>query len=796
MQNIRKRLLAAGLAAVISVSAASMPVWSDAEPAEAPADASEEGSEQAAEEDNGIYVTEEEAFEKLTLCAENSKLRLYADKKDCTFMVEDKSNGKRWWSGYYNTDTAPTGKTKTSRRNTLLSIDVVAAETKIVETSVRAYESSVEKKCTDIPNGIRFEFLFGGKYRIFIPLEVVINEDGTFTATVHSDEIKRYKKLQKEISEGDPAFDDPANLETDDNAGYQVLNVNLLENLGATAYDDEGMMIVPDGSGAVINYNNGTASGDNNTYEAKVYGEDIAVGKLYAGAVIEKVTMPVLATINKTQDAGLVMIATQGDACASAHAMVTGQNVTDLNSCWFEYALRTTDKYFMGNKNEPLTVYEANGIKVGDVSTTYYPIYGEDLSYNDVADVYRDYLTKNVGVTKHTENDSAPFYLTLYGGTVKTQSVMGFPVNIQTVATTYKEALDIIQQLEGRGVDNIKLIYEDFNEAGIVGEISAELQYSSKLGGKNDFTALKNYMDSKQYEFFPSCDIMEFYKSGNGYSFTLNSSKQITKAYATQTPFELAFGLPHLTKDSWTILSPYYFPDIFTKLVNSFNKENVKGISLNQASNLLYSDFSRENSEGRRYIIRKDTIGIMQAGYQKLKDSGFTVMTENANQYVLPYADHIKDVPLYSSNYDIFDYDIPFAEMVLHGLVPYTTKAINKSADAEELRLLALVTGTPIHYEMMYENPNKFADSEYDYLYYTNYTGWIDRSANEYKLFSDIIKQVSGAQINKFERLSEFEYQSEFEGGKTIYVNTDTGEIRYNNKSYKVEDYGLGVAEE
>ena len=713
----------------------------------------------------------------MKIFAENSKLALYVNEKTAVFAIEDKEHGHKWWSAYYNTDDS--NKTRLSKRCTPISIDVVSTESKTVETSVRAYDNTVTKKCEKIENGVRFTFTYT-KYQIDVPLEIVINADGTFSATVPSEQIVENKPET-----------DPVTKET----GYQILNVHVLENLGSTAHAEEGMFIVPDGSGAVINYNNGTSYGDNNTFESKVYGDDLAVGKLYAGDVIEKVTMPVMANINKTDNAGLVMIATDGDAYAIEHAMVTGQNVTDLNACWFEYTVRTRDNYFMGNSNTALTVYEAEGIKAGNLTTTYYPIYGDDLSYTDAADVYRDYLINTIGVQKKTNSDDSPFYLTLYGGTVKTQSVLGFPVDIQTAATTYSEALQIIQQLEDNGVTNIKIIYEDFSETGIIGEVAANFQYSSKLGGKNDYVELKNYVEAQGYDLFPSCDIMEFYKSGNGYSFTLNASKQITKAYATQTPFDLAFGLPHLTKSSWTILSPWYFTDIFNKLSDSFSKEGTKSISLNQASNTLYSDFSRENKDGRAYIVREDTIGILQAGYQKLKDNGFTIMTENANQYLLPYADYIKDVPLYSSNYDIFDYDIPFAEMVLHGLIPYTTKAINKSADAEELRLYAAVTGTPIHYEMMYENPNKFADSEYDILYYTNYKGWITRSVNEYKLFDEIVRAVSDAKITKYERLSANEFQSTFDNGKTIYVNTETEEIRFNNKSIDIKDFGLGVAD-
>lgn len=781
MLKLRKKLLSASLAAVVAVSASAVPVWSEDEPvavaaAEDTADAEGAAAETAEGEE---YVTEEQALSTMKLACENSKAALYVDETNCTFAVENKETGYKWWSSFYKTSNS-SNKVQVSRRSTLLTIDVVGTESKAVE-SARAYDSNVTKEKPEYTdNSVKFTFTFK-KYDITIPLIIKLNDDGSFTATVPTSEIR----------EGRPETDEEGNT------GYQLLTVNILENMGGTDTSTDGLMIVPDGSGAVINYNNGAPNGENNTYEAKVYGRDLAVGLLSAEAITEDVTMPVMARISKTGDVdnGLVLVATEGDPYAIVHAAVTGQTVTDLNNCWFEFYLRTTDKYYMGGGNEPLTVYEGNGIKAGNVSVTYFPFSGSDLSYTDAADVYRDYLEKVCGVEKKTKADSAPFYLTLYGGTVKTQSVLGFPVDIQTSATTYSEALEIVKKLEEKGVNDIKIIYEDFNEAGIVSNIAATFQYSSKLGGKNDYKEFSDYVTAQGYEIFPSCDIMEFYKSGNGYSFTLNASKQITKSYATQTPFELAFGLPHLTKDSWTILSPYYFPDIFNKLSDTFRAEGATGISLNQAANTLYSDFSRYNADGRPYFVRQDTINILQEGYQKLKNDGLTILSENANQYMLKYSDYIKDVPLYSSNFDIFDYDIPFAQMVLHGLVPFTTKAINKSANAEELRLLALVTGTPLHYEMMYENPNKFADSEYDSLYYTNYAGWLDRCSGEFKLFDEIISSVSDSAIKKYERLSETQFRSTFENGTVISVNTETDEIEFNGKAYKLADYGLGVSE-
>ena len=179
MQNIRKRLLTACLAAVIAVSAASMPVWSDNEDTADIADASEEAAaeQDAGEEETGTFVTEEEAMADMKVYAENSKLALYVNEKTAVFMIEDKGSGHKWWSSYYNSD--PSNKTKVSKRNTTLSIDVVGTESKTVESSVRAYDTNVAKKCEKIENGVRFTFTYN-KYSIDIPLEIVINADGTF----------------------------------------------------------------------------------------------------------------------------------------------------------------------------------------------------------------------------------------------------------------------------------------------------------------------------------------------------------------------------------------------------------------------------------------------------------------------------------------------------------------------------------------------------------------------------------------------------------------------------------------
>ena len=235
-------------------------------------------------------------------------------------------------------------------------------------------------------------------------------------------------------------------------------------------------------------------------------------------------------------------------------------------------------------------------------------------------------------------------------------------------------------------------------------------------------------------------------------------------------------------------MSPYYWPDVFNKLVRSFNAEGIDHISLNQATETLYSDFGRRNVDGKEHILREDAIRILTAGYQQLNDAGISIIAQECNAYALPYVSTITNIPLYSSNYDLFDYDVPFYQMVVHGYIPYTSKAINASSNAEELLLLSLMTGSGIHYEMMYATPNDFTDSDFDKLFYANYEGWLERAAEEYKLFNGIISSLSDKTIVKYDRLTEKTFETTYSDGTVIGVDIDNYTYTMNGQEYSLAD--------
>ncbi len=769
MLQLRKKILAGVLCSALVLSASQSVAWSetaevpteagaaeDAVTAEA-ADAAEET--EAAEEDEAAPVTEEQALADCVLYAETDTLELHVNESNGIFAVKDKASGECWWSNPYAADSDPIakGSNLAGLKSALVIDSVKVTDTEAPETPLKSFADSVQKgtfTIEKIENGFKGTCVFTGE-GLTVPYNVTLVDD-YFEINVPMDEI-----IEEEM-----------NGNTSESV-RSVVTLSLFKDLGAGNRDEDGYIITPDGSGAVIKFNNGKTK--SSEYNQKLYGKDIAISQDMAPAKTEQAYLPIMGIVK--EDNALLAVVTEGSAYASARASINGQGATAYNSAWFDFALRSSDSYFMGQSNTALDAFEVNKVPESDITVRYYPMAKEDADYVDVALRYQQHLVDTGLLTKKTTDGDVPFYLDLYGGTVKKQSVAGFPVSLQTPATTYEEAKFIIEELANRGIDNMIITYEDFNKAGITGRIPDSVDYASKLGGKEDFKLLSDYCASIGATLAPSVDIQEYERSGNGFSKTGASAIRVTKAYATIHEHERAFGTPHDTRTSWYIMTPAYYQKAVQAIVSSYVQEGITAISLEQATNMLYSDFT---ANAKKMTSRQQAVVNLQACYQLIKDNGLTFVADACNDYAFKYVDYIRNVPMYSSNYDVYDYDIPLYAIVIHGYIPYTTKAKNASSSADELFLLSVATGTPVHYEVMHENPNEFTDCSYDELFYTYYEGWLDIAAAEYKLTQDHLKPLADKTIENFEYIEEEVVETTFSDGTVIRADLENLKLNIN----------------
>lgn len=703
-------------------------------------------------------------------------------KEEGIFAVKNKANGYIWWSNPINAAhdpyAKPTQVDSLSSPIEFISGNPETYSTNVVRSNTQANEKFVNaiEKIEKIDNGARFRYAFT-KNHTSLAMDVTLDGDSV-VVTIPQSEFKE-DKIVADTSGLSPSV---------------MLTLSVLNSFGAAPEGEDGYVVVADGSGAVIEFDNGKINSAQ--YSGRVYGRDYSVSQKFAPTVNQQVFLPVYGIVRGEN--ALVAIAEKGDENAVIRAAVSrqGSNSTSYNLAWFDFRMRTTDSFYIGTNFEELSIYESGYSKVGDISVRYYPLAAQgnkkELSYVDVADAYRKYLTDYKGVSAKEGTDRLPFYMSLNGGTIKRHSIAGFPVNLQTVATTYEQAETMLNDLKGAGINDFVITYNDFSDSGIKRRVASKVQYSGKLGGESDFKSLNNAV-SQNGVLYPSMGFMEFQKSGGGYSATRHAPREVTRSRAVQQKYELAFGTPDSLQKVSSILSPYYFGKVFDEIAESLKSEGITSISLDNATSLLYSDFSRKNPYGGTYFNRRDTAQILTEGFKKLTDAGISIMAQTANAYALPYVSHISNVPLSSSNYDIFDYDVPFYQMVIQGLIPYSCEPFNGNPNVDEIMLSAIAVAAPPHYEFMYNDPADFDDSLYNKKFYTDYKDWVDDSVSTYNMFESLVGDLVGVRIVSHERLSVGEYQTEFEGGKKIYINLSTRELKIDGKPINLQEFKQGV---
>lgn len=722
------------------------------ETTEEPGD-SEEGNKD--EDDEALLpITEEEALAKTKLIASNGNLELYLNEEEAHFAVKVKENGYIWWSEPYNAH-ADLRANKTLKNDLNSNLHLTYGDRTVRNTNkLSVAKDSLAKK------NVKYDIADDG-------FTVTYKFNTGFTVPV------RYT-LRDDYLEVEVLVDKIVELYPTGEAAKVLLDVSVLPNMGAASTEETGYFVVPDGSGAIINFNNGKQI--YKEYTGEVYGTDITEVPTFMPSKIEQVSLPMYGIVKEGN--ALLAVADKGDSDAIIKAYVSGQRKTSYNSAYFTFNLRSIDLYNMSN-NTTLTMFETGGIKSGNIVVKYYPLVDENASYNTIAQSYQDYLLNDKGVTKKTEADKMPMFITLYGGMVKQQSVFGIPLNLKTATTTYDQAEFILKEFYDAGVDDVIVTYNNWNDSGLASKVGVKYDPASILGGKRGWNDFLSFIQSSNYTLYPSVEFMNFNKSAYGYSTWFDASMRLTNAYSRQTRYDLAFEIPSLMANRWSLLSPTKFDDVSENIRKVFSKNNMNNISFGTSSTALYSDFGKNGSS--RYQSMLKVIDM----YKAFDENGGSVLANGANAYILPYVDYVTNVPLSSSGFDVFDYDVPFLQLVLHGIVPYSTSAVNANADSDELFLKAIATGSGLRYDMLYSDIADLEDSIYDELFFANYYGWVNTAAEGYELSQEITKPLSDKLIIDHVFLTSTKTQTTFEDDTVLVVDYETGLITLNGKEYQ-----------
>lgn len=711
--------------------------------------------------DEGWTVTLSEKCDALysagRLVTENDKIALYVDDDRAVIGLLNKETGKMWWSTPENAGHDQRA-TNTIADDLSSSLKMVYGEPAARSTTTMRSMSDAKVKIKDRSDGVEITYDFK-KAGITIPVTYTLKGD----------------YLEARIETADIQEEDPSQQ------GKVTTSVTLMGNFGAASSADEGYFVIPDGSGALIRFNNGKSNVK--SYTGAVYGSDVTAVSLTEPAVTERVYLPMYGIVNGSD--AMMVVCTDGDSNAKLTASVSGQSKSSYNICGFDFVVRDSDSYYMsGDNTTTLTVFEDGDIKTDAIAVRYYPLTTEDTpDYTDIAAAYRDYLTGELDVEKTVTSDDPGLYLDFYGGTEKQKSILGIPVKMKTALTTFDQAQDILNQIihTQTGIKNIRVQYHNWTNNGISGKVDWKAKAAGTLGGNADWKELLAMAEEQNIAIYPAVDNQTFV-SGSGYYTFTDTTVRISGSYARIYDYDLAYGSQSSVNKPLSLLSPAVFTEVYEKLADSYTNRDLPRVSLGSMTSALYGDY------GKKAISRDSAMEKLTDSYQILHEASMDILADTANAYALPYVTEITNMPLQSSGFDLFDADIPFYQMVIHGIKPYASTAVNSSATPAETILLSIASGSSLHYDMIGEETSILKDTALDHLYYAGAEDWTDEAASAYIFSKQVLGGLENQTITGYTREGDV-ITTEYENGTVIVVDLAAQTVRVNGDTYELSDY-------
>lgn len=688
----------------------------------APADAAE-----AAEETEGY-----------TLVAESDSIAMYAEMENGHFYLLNKASGDKWYSIPQNIeqDEITKRKEKVAYQSELI-IDYVILDG--FASGGLVYNANSNAECVisgevnveTIENGIRVEYVFSG-LEFTIPVEYTVSGD-KFKATIDTENIKEGKECS-------------------------LIRIYLLPTFGAAGIDEQGYIFIPDGSGVLANFNNGSAS---NVYKAQVYGAETSNKKEVKYSNTENIRMPVFGVSKGTS--GYVAYVEQGDTASSIRAVVgNATNAWNFAHAVLEYAYICEDELVSHSASASNALYRIAGQKYSDPEYTvsYQLLADETVSYMDMAEVYRDYLVNEKGLGKTEAQDMIS--LDVYGAVENVANFLGIKYKKLEKLTSYEDVGLIIDALEEKGIDpsNVDLRYIGWQNDGIFNlKQLSKSRLLGVLGGKGDFRKMQKYLKEKEVTASFDADLI-LTRSGS-------INKVATTAFnkkAWQYQYLPSVYVSKLTVDPWLMVNEVYLKKNANSYLKSVDK-TVENIGLSTVTNTLYSNF-RENKGSYRTDIAK----LQEEILKKYKDK-YNVIGDSANVYTAPYLSKIYNAPTKNSAYKMFDKEVPFYQIVLKGYVPMTGGTVQSEINTDTELLKAAETGTGILFNCIYEDATLVRGLREENLYSSTYTIWMDKAVKYYEKYNKLFNEIKNEVIVDHVELQDNVVKTTYENGKVVYVN-------------------------
>ena len=187
-------------------------------------------------------------------------------------------------------------------------------------------------------------------------------------------------------------------------------SITLLPYFLSAGVDEEGYFVVPDGAGAVIQFNNDKVFATD--YVSRIYGGDVLLNTEAISAADYSAMMPVIGAVYEKY--AMLAIVEGGQGMAEINARISGKT-DNYNSAYFTFYLTEKENVASTVSSSVMVNKYVQDTFSGSVVIRYKMVTdAEETNYTGLAHLYRQYLMDQ-GVLTAREDRSAQLYLEKIG---------------------------------------------------------------------------------------------------------------------------------------------------------------------------------------------------------------------------------------------------------------------------------------------------------------------------------------------------------------------------------------------
>lgn len=578
----------------------------------------------------------------------------------------------------------------------------------------------------------------------------------------------------------------------EESGGGAIFRIQLLRYFGAAGTDENGYLLVPNGSGSLIYFNNGKASAD--LYSEYVYGIDPLAAEYTVRENTENTKLALYGICR--EDSSILATIEDGASLATIGAGVSGK-INEYNYAYTTFVVRGNDKLSMfgttGNEAD-IPIVEKEFFD-SNLSVRYTMLTEEDAGYVGAANYYRNRLVEEGVLTAQEEKGAdIGFYYDILGGVTMTKYFLGAQYDGMYAMTTFDQAGEIYEDLKAGGVTRQVMNYQGWMNGGYTHDVVDKVRIPRALGGKSGLEELSSRMSAEGSSFYADASLQKVTYISDRYSAGNETSRYYGGGYIAE------FGLvnPAILRQTsglgyeenhFYLISPKFLVRYVDKFTKKLEKYDIGGISLRDLGDELHSDKKRTN-----IINREQALDVVKASLAQLEGTGKEIMLNDSNDYAFAYADDIINVPLSDNAYYLIDETVPFYEMLIHGYIDYAGSAINLSDtyDKTDIVLNLVENGASPHFMFTYENSSDIKNTGLNRFYSTTYSSWRDDAIAIYNEVNGALKHVNGAVMTGHEVLDNGLRTVTYDNGVTIYINTGSQEQTQDGVTVPARSYAVG----